>query len=188
MATNIPSRIQKDNVIKKTAQEVYLIKYLSDQSCKTSLHNFISVPTQLEVQSIMLSRTLFSFSFGFSFLSLPFTTANEWKKSDGCYKLQDETFLADATEVDDSNVKSVLFSTFFDTIQEDPKIKHELFLPPNYNPENAYPVMFHFHGYGGSYHECGSTCVKAAEERGFVVVSMTGFGKLLLTCFKVQFF
>ena len=111
-------------------------------------------------------------------LSLTFTSANGLMTSTGCGKLQNETFVANATEVDDSNATSMLFSTFFDTIQEDPKIEHEIVLPPNYDPENPYPVMFHFHGYGGSYHECGSTCAKAAE-KGFVVVSMTGFGKLL---------
>ena len=56
--------------------------------------------------------------------------------------------------------------------------KHRVTLPPNYTPraETPPPLMFYFHGWGGNSNNCDD-CDQAASERGFLTVSMTGYGK-----------
>jgi len=62
---------------------------------------------------------------------------------------------------------------------------HAISLPGNYTntgttaevSSSPPPLMFYFHGWSGNRKECGRDCTKSATDRGFLSVSMTGYGK-----------
>jgi len=55
---------------------------------------------------------------------------------------------------------------------------HRLTIPDNYgtidNPPS--PLVLYFHGWGGNHRSCGSRCESDAASRGFISVSLTGYG------------
>jgi len=54
---------------------------------------------------------------------------------------------------------------------------HRLHLPDDYNDDAPPPLMMYFHGWGGNHDSCGDTCSVTALEKGFVVVTMSGYGR-----------
>jgi len=56
-------------------------------------------------------------------------------------------------------------------------LTHRLTLPNDYDGKSPSPLMLYFHGWGGNHDACGERCVVDAAEKGFVSVSMTGYGK-----------
>lgn len=53
---------------------------------------------------------------------------------------------------------------------------YQFTLPASYDWTKPTPLLFYFHGWGGSYEECGSLCTDLAPSRGFIAVSMDGAG------------
>lgn len=96
------------------------------------------------------------------------------KKSKGCKKKDTaSTGLGDGLGPGDS----IEFTREVPGTQE---LTHRLTLPNDYDPMGTPPpLMLFFHGWGGNYKSCGDRCDTDAPEKGFVSVSMTGYGECL---------
>jgi len=55
-------------------------------------------------------------------------------------------------------------------------VTHRLTLPSNYDTTTPPPLMLYFHGQGENYEACGDRCTTDAPGKGFVSLSMTGYG------------
>jgi len=64
---------------------------------------------------------------------------------------------------------------------------HRITIPGNYDSvdENSpSPVLLYFHGWGGNHKSCGDRCHSEAPDRGFVSLSMTGYGPRFFNSWK----
>lgn len=70
------------------------------------------------------------------------------------------------------------FTNFQRQLPNTQKRTHRLYLPNNYDDatNSPPPLILHFHGWGGNQNSCGGACSDMALQKGFVVVTMTGYG------------
>ena len=93
--------------------------------------------------------------------------------SAGCFKDQSESTIgSDIGPGETTNFKTELPDT--------QDRKHSLTLPTNYDHGSTIapaPLLLYFHGWGGTHKSCSSLCRNDAPEKGFVTVSLSGYGK-----------
>eukprot|EP00957_Ditylum_brightwellii_P079413 6038722-Ditylum_brightwellii.AAC.1 len=67
---------------------------------------------------------------------------------------------------------------FMREVPDTQELTHRLTLPNDYDPMGTPPpLMLYFHGWGGNHESCRDRCVVDAPKKGFVSVSMTGYGE-----------